>query len=414
MSRTSVASRNNPFRVKLLAVQNYDGQLLPALIDTRYNEWIEPLGTMWAWEAWHQWKFNTVKSYLHDVALFYWWNDQQDIDLNMRLSSLRLYAKAELHALTSFVSETRHRRGGAAGESAVHRTTFNRRLTAITSFVKTTTDFYLDLVYDPLKSAALEKRIDRALKYLRKQAYGHADDRSVKSVALDAELLARLRDIIAPEQPNNPYRGVLAQWRNCALIYTLLETGARRGEIVRLTLADLELDTCEPTITLRKQAPAVAFPRREKPSMKTRGRVLPISLALRDLLQSYVHDIRPRLRKSRGRYPHVFLNTVDGLPITGHGIYQLLNRIARVDPRFEGRLRPHDLRVTAQTLIREALDAAPSSSNRLVEQGVTRDIMTYVGGWSARSAMVDHYTEAAIRKRLEAITRKDVVRGERR
>lgn len=406
--------RMNPFLVKLIAYEKYDGQLLPILVDTRCHEWIEPLATMWVWEAWHQHKLNTVKSYLRDVALFYWWNDRERIDLNVRLSSMTLYTKAELHSLVSFLSKTKHQRCSAEHETAVHRTTFNRRLTSIIVFVKQTSDFYIGRTRDPLKADALEKRVERLLTALRKHAYDHADELSQKSIALDAESLAILRDIVVPGQPCNPYRGELGQWRNCALIHTLLETGARRGEIARLTLRDLDLDTCEPTITLRKDAPVGAFPRREKPSMKTRGRVLPISSALRDLLQTYVHEIRPRLRKPNANNPYVFLSTVDGLPITGHAIYQILHRIVQRYPRFAGRLRPHDLRTTAQTAIREVLDSEPLSDNCWVEQGITRDVMTYVGGWRAQSEMVAHYTEAAVRKRLETITRQRASHGDRR
>jgi len=72
--------------IKLIAYRKYGNQLFPILIDARFNDWIEPMATMWAWEMWHYQKFNTVKSYLQDVALFYWWNDQQGLDLNVVMS----------------------------------------------------------------------------------------------------------------------------------------------------------------------------------------------------------------------------------------------------------------------------------------------------------------------------------------
>lgn len=404
--------RKNPFLVELISYQKYDGQLLPILVDTRWHEWIEPLATQWAWQAWHQHKLNTVKSYLQDIALFYWWNDQQSIDLNVRLSSMTLYKKAELHSLVSFLSVTRRQRT-ADDQQAVHRTTFNRRLSSIVNFIKETSDFYISRTNDPLKADTLEKRVRRVVAYLRKNTYDQANELSNKSTALKAETLAVLRDLLVPGQACNPYRGELGQWRNCALIHTLLETGARRGELSRMELRDLDLDTVEPTITLRKEGRIATFPRREKPSMKTRGRVLPISSALRDLLQTYVHEIRTRLRKREVVNNYVFLSTVDGLPITGHTIYQILRRIAQTYPLFGGRLTPHDLRTTAQTEIRDALISDPISDNRFVQQGFAQDVMTYVGGWSAQSDMVEHYTEAAIRKRLEVITRERNACGDR-
>ena len=360
---------------------------------------------MWAWKIWHYQKLNTVKSYLHDISLFYWWNDQKGIDLNVRLSSMRLYSKSELHSLVSFLNVARNQTKSTIVKECVHRTTFNRRLASMIAFFRETSEFYISRVSDPVEAEYLEKKVEKIINYMRKNLYDYAEELSKKSVALTTNELSVLRDILVPGVTGNPYRGMLAQWRNCALIHTLLETGARRAEISRLKLNDLDLDCIEPTINLRKEGPIGEFPKREKPSMKTKGRVLPISPALQNLLQTYIHEIRPRLRKSGATNAYVFLNTFDGLPITGHGIYQILLRISQRYPLFHGRLKPHDLRTTAQTKIREALERKPVSDNRFVQQGYFRDVMTYTGGWNANSTMIEHYTEAAIRKRLEKITK---------
>ena len=360
---------------------------------------------MWAWKTWHYQKLNTVKSYLHDISLFYWWNDLKGIDLNVRTSSMTLYTKSELHSLVSFLNVTRHQTNSVIYKQSVHRTTFNRRLAAMITFFRETSEFYISRVSDPVEAEYLEKKVVHLIYFMKKNLYDHADELSNKSAALTTDELMALTDILVPGEPCNPYRGMLAQWRNCALIHTLSETGARRGEISRLKLNDLDLDCIDPTINLRKDGPVGEFPRREKPSMKTKGRVLPISPALQNLLQTYIHEIRPRLRKTGTNNSYVFLSASDGLPITGHGIYQILLRISQMYPQFQGRLKPHNLRATTQTQIREALEKAPVSDNQFVQQGYFRDVMTYSGGWSADSTMVQHYTEAAIRKRLEKITK---------
>ena len=403
---------DNPFSVRLIPYKKYDGQLLPILVDTQARDWIEPIATMWAWNIWHHQKLNTVKSFLHDVSLFYWWNDQKGIDLNVRISSMKLYTKSELHSLVSFLNVTRHQTKSFIVNQSVRRTTFNRRLASMIVFFRDTSEIYISRVKDPVEAENLEKNVVKLIYYIRKNFYNRAEELSIKSAALTTDELMALRDILVPGEPCNPYRGILAQWRNCALIHTLLETGARRGEISRLKLNDLNLDCIEPTIILRKEGPIGEFPRREKPSMKTRGRVLPISPALQNILQTYIHEIRPRLRKTGSTNNYVFLNTSDGLPISGHGIYQILLRISQRYPHFRGRLKPHDLRTTAQTQIREALEKEPVSDNRFVQQGYFRDVMTYSGGWSANSTMVQHYTEAAIRKRLEKITKEQSTRND--
>ena len=396
---------DNPFSVRLIPYKKYGGQLLPILVDTRAQDWIEPIATMWSWNIWHHQKLNTVKGFLHDISLFYWWNDQEGFDLNIRISSMTLYSKSELHSLVTFLSVTRNQAKSASGRQSIHRTTFNRRLASMIVFFRDTTEFYISRVNDPIEADYLEKKLAKIIAYLTRNFYEHAEQLSNESLSLSSDELIVLKDILVPGEQCNPFRGILAQWRNCALIHTLLETGARRGEISRLKLFDLDLDRIDPTINLTKEGPIGEFPRREKPSMKTKGRKLPISPALQDLLQKYIHEIRPQLRKLGTANNYVFLSTSDGLPITGHGIYQILLRISQQYPYFQGRLKPHNLRKTAQTDTRESLERKPDSENRFVQQGYIRDVMTYFGGWSANSNMVQHYTEAAIRKRLEKITK---------
>jgi len=392
--------RENPFKVKLIRYQIYDDELIPILIDERYFEFIEPVATQWSWDLWHRYKLNTVTSCMRDVALFYWWHDIEGINITDRIYELKLYTKDELHNLVTFLSTSK--KPSKDGSSEAHRSTFNRRLYSISKFISELAFERLSVVRCATKYDRSRKKIDSVRSYLNKCFYTNSADLSARSKCLNLEEIETLQQVISPNSYFNPFKQELIQWRNCTIINTLLETGIRRGELVRLKVEDLELDTQSPTISIRVNHGCEDYPRKEKPSVKTKGRTLPISRALQNLYIEYLNEIRPKLDSYRTtRY--VFLSTKDGKALGTSGVYQLLKRIEKEYPIFVGKLKPHDLRVTSHTNIRKALENAPISENTLIQQGNLKDVMTYVGGWSSQSTMVRRYTEKAIADRLNGL-----------
>jgi integrase len=172
-----------------------------------------------------------------------------------------------------------------------------------------------------------------------------------RPVIIEPEQIARMLSAAdkLPVMPGSPLRPAVYRLA-VILLYT---TGLRRGELLRLTLAD-----CEPESGVL----------RVRESKFHKSRILPLSLDAHGELRAY---LQKRLAPSFSKDPAtpLLINTEGGLrPYTGTGIsdgIHTLFKVADVEDSEGRRPRIHDLRhsFAVGALIRWYLDGADVQSN---------------------------------------------------
>ncbi len=78
----------------------------------------------------------------------------------------------------------------------------------------------------------------------------------------------------------------------------MLETLARRGEVVLIELDDVDLGP-SPTIRIKRPSDINRERRLDGASLKTRGRIVPITASVAAVLNEYISDHRPKLIKPK-------------------------------------------------------------------------------------------------------------------
>ncbi len=162
-------------------------------------------------------------------------------------------------------------------------------------------------------------------------------------------VLARVRKPKADELPISPFSqeeldaifGVLDlgdafQLRDYVILHTLWDTGMRVGELVALTLEDIDLKNCEIRVDHAKWG---------------KWRDIGFGKQTQKHLTRYLSACRPEPSIEGDR--HFFLS-VDGYPMTVHAVEQICRRLSR---RLSFRVHPHRFRHTfAVNMLRNGTD----------------------------------------------------------
>jgi site-specific recombinase XerD len=378
-------------RYKVRVIRRNDGRLHPILTERGRPLvlpalWIDDLATA---------KFNTLKSYAADVTRIYQWADTAGIDLHQKFSTLCGLAKPALRTLAAALCTT------AKGHQA-RRGTCERRLQAARSFLGFSMDLFIDARNDDLNAQLLgERNRDKLLARLEKLVTAKSAESSSSnpSTSFQADDLRLISAILHPASESNPFRDVRVRVRNYCLFHLAIETWARRSEIVLLEMDDIDLGM-EPTVTIKEPTAINAQRRRDGASLKTQGRVVPISAELSGLLQTYIHDVRDDLLKPRVPTTALFVSSRDGRRMASGSLNQILDSVSHV-PEFlalNKRLHPHALRASGASAFRRQV-AGP---NGVLTSEEFKDCMAYIGGWSPGSPMVQRYTRQAISERISS------------
>ncbi len=164
-----------------------------------------------------------------------------------------------------------------------------------------------------------------------------------------------------------------------ALYVLAVTTGMRRGELLALTWADVDLDEATLRVTATLQRTAAGFTRAEPKTVRSRRLVLLTPAAVASLRERRTHGIAERLRAGGAwddRWGLVF-STSTGRPMDGSN---LIGRSFRPLVARAGvpRVRFHDLRHTCATL--------------LLSRGVHAKVVSDLLGHSTIAITLDTYS----------------------
>jgi len=148
--------------------------------------------------------------------------------------------------------------------------------------------------------------------------------------------------------------------RDYALLCFLIDTGARAGGVVSLTLDRLDLE--------RRRALVI-----EKSQKRERARRVFFTTETRQALEEWL-AVRPKTECD-----HVFLG-VHGAPLSVSGLYQVLRRLAK-KAGIKGRFNPHSLR--------------HAFARRVLQQGADLATLSQLMGHSSVEVTVHYYARWA-------------------
>ncbi|WP_368607696.1 tyrosine-type recombinase/integrase [Pseudomonas fulva] len=166
----------------------------------------------------------------------------------------------------------------------------------------------------------IERRFDSHITNIRPD---HARYRSLTDPQLQI-----VRTLIRPGAVGNPFPKRL-QLRNWLMVELLLETGMRRGELLKLYTTDINQGSQHAYVTINDREHDPADPRAEEPALKTHGRTVGISAQLYEVYEHYIQSERRPLRDGKPmKLLHRYLFISDrGRPLSIRALSNVLDRL---------------------------------------------------------------------------------------
>ncbi|MDO7896891.1 site-specific integrase [Pseudomonas citrulli] len=137
-----------------------------------------------------------------------------------------------------------------------------------------------------------------------------------------------VRTLIRPGAVENPFPERL-QLRNWLMIELLLETGIRRGELLKLYSTDINKGSQHAYVSINDREHDPRDPRVEEPALKTHGRTVGISAQLYEVYERYIQSDRRPLRDGKPMkllYRYLFISD-RGRPLSIRALSNVLDRL---------------------------------------------------------------------------------------
>lgn len=206
----------------------------------------------------------------------------------------------------------------------------------------------------------------------------------------DAQLQI-IRELIRPSAANNPFTNRL-QLRNWLMIELLLETGMRRGELLKLYTTDINQGSQHAYVSVLEREQDPDDPRAEEPALKTNSRTIGISSDLYEVYERYIqHERRPIRSGKPMKMPFRYLFISDrGRPLSIRALASVLDRLfLTIDLAYPGllpTLSAHDFRHTfADRFLAYLVETRGYELERAMDE------LRRICGWSDTSAMPRRY-----------------------
>ena len=214
----------------------------------------------------------------------------------------------------------------------------------------------------------------------------HARYRSLTDTQLQI-----IRTLIRPGAAENPFPERL-QLRNWLMIELLLETGIRRGELLKLYTTDINQGSQHAYVSINDREHDPSDPRAEEPALKTHGRTVGISAQLYEVYEHYIQGERRPLRNGKPMkllYRYLFISD-RGRPLSIRALSNVLDRlfltIELAHPGLLPTLSAHDFRHTfADRFLAYLVEKRGHDLERATDE------LRRVCGWSDTSAMPRRY-----------------------
>ncbi|PSJ59875.1 hypothetical protein C7I85_16200 [Mesorhizobium soli] len=358
---------------------------------------------------------NTLANELRALSHLFLWGDARGVDVVERIREGIFFSLSETLDIVNFCS-----RRVAEAIAEIHERLSNvvklqtrrkrkvqvvgfeekrNRLAAIRSFIAfTSADILSSLArwpqrhqqYGAVRNQFLEL-IDGHIAGLAKTGRHDLD----LPEGLAAAAVKRLREVIEPDHPENPFHPSV-RFRNYLIVRLLLDLGIRRGELLGIKVADCELGS-RGQITIHRRPDDPEDPRPEKPATKTKARDLALSPRLAEILHEYIVHHRARIPNAR-RHPFLIVSTDSGKPMSLSNVNKIMEALRDRVPDMPEELGPHRLRHTWNEAFSDDMDAKKVSAEDEVKW------RTRLQGWRSEMS-AQAYLRRTVRRRSNAALR---------
>ncbi len=332
----------------------------------------------------------TLRQELLAIALFYDFAAEHCVDLHAIFASGKGLSSVTIALLQEACWINRNRAAISSGSgTAVTDRVHKFRIDTIRQFCIWRLNRELETC--DLREPASSRRTSLVIYHVarhEKQMRAFATE-SRRRRGLNAEQVACLFDITAPQSESNPFQRRF-RLRNYLIILILFYFGLRRGELLLLTTADVDYRTRNPRIAVRR-LPDSRIDRRDDVAVKTRERQMPLTDSVAYLIRTYIRTERARLPRAT-KTPFLFLGA-DGTPLGTDGFQNIFEVLRKRVPILAG-LSGHLLRHTWG-------DSMQATAEQRVKDGtITQELasltINFLGGWTPQSSMSVRYSQAWI------------------
>lgn len=398
-----------------------DGERFPVLVDESGMPYFTPTVYTTSILRSSAGSYMTLVSKLRALMVLNAWAQKSDIDIEGRFRRLHFLSIDEIDDLVA-VANLHYRdvpEGLAAKPEGSHRRIVNLEAVRLRAakheghYVKTETAAlrlrviagYLDwLAAEAMAKADRSSDDFKAAKYNRTQMKEALFQRipKIKSSSggipregLDPETQRRVREVIDPLSPENPWKGAHARARNNTFINLLLALGPRGGEVLVIRINDVDLG--KTVLRIRRAPDEAEDPRIWKPNAKTLSRDLEFSENIRAMIQQYIFQHRAKIRGAR-RHPYLFVATGTGEPLSYSAVSKIFRVLRSKVPDLPKWFTAHICRYTWNDNFSAMMD----------EKGIKEDeemkLREYSQGWVNGSQMPAKYARRHIRNKAAQVS----------
>lgn len=146
---------------------------------------------------------------------------------------------------------------------------------------------------------------------------------------------------------DNPFKGDDLKLRNYLLMQLLYWTGFRSGEVLTMTVDDINYDTKNPKVSVKRNHDDKNDPRKYQPVAKTNGRDIDVPAELRDAIDYYIHKVRSKFKACK-THPYIFVShkgPTSGKPLSESTFHnRVVLDIKKLDPKLFEPVKRHGYR----------------------------------------------------------------------
>jgi integrase len=168
-----------------------------------------------------------------------------------------------------------------------------------------------------------------------------------------------------------------------------MKFGLRKGELLNVKISDI--DFRKKQVKISRRADDIDDPRRNKPNVKTRSRILAIPDKIMEITEHYILDHRSKITGAK-KHEFLIVSAVDGSPLGLEAISVMFRRLRKRFPALPDDFTAHTMRHTWNDNFSKIMDKKDISEDR------EQQLRNYQMGWSENSKMAENYTKRHIRE----------------